>query len=356
MKLNIPARLRAPAEVLTVETFALGIAIAAFGCFLVAVGHAPLDVFSEMLGGAFGNRFAWENTLTKAAPLMLTALCTALPARLGMVIIGNEAALLFGGLGAAVAARAFRDVDAFWVLPAMLTLGALFGAAWITLSAMLRQRRGVNETISSLLLYYVGLGVFLFFVEGPLRDPSSLNKPATFPVGAGNMIGSLPDLDVHWGLPIGMLVCVVCYVLMDHSVFGFAARVAGGNLRAAQLGGLGVSRLVYTATAIGGGAAGLAGAIEVSAVHETANATLNNGAGFAGILVAFVARQNPIAIIPVAVLLGGIEASSGLLQRRIGLPDATVDVFKGIILVSILASETFIGRFRSFQPGHESHA
>jgi len=97
------------------------------------------------------------------------------------------------------------------------------------------------------------------------------------------------------------------------------------------------------------GAAGLAGMIEVGAVHGRANGSLAIGYGYTGILVAFLARQNPLAIIPVAILLGGINASSGLLQRRLDLPDASVLVLQGIIFVLILAGETFHGRVRLFR-------
>ena len=92
----------------------------------------------------------------------------------------------------------------------------------------------------------------------------------------------------------------------------------------------------------------LAGMIEVAAVQGRTNANLAVGYGFTGILVAFLARHNPLAIIPVAILLGGIGASGGLLQRRLGLPDASVLVLQGIIFVTVLASETLYGRFRFF--------
>jgi simple sugar transport system permease protein len=134
-------------------------------------------------------------------------------------------------------------------------------------------------------------------------------------------------------------------------VFGFSAAVVGGNLRAARLAGLDVARLTLITCFLGGGAAGLAGAVEVTAVHGAANASLVAGYGYAGILVAFLARQNPLAIIPVSLLLGGINASGGLLQRVFGLPDATVSVLQGMLFVLILASETLYGRF--FLPNAE---
>ncbi|MGE3936723.1 MAG: ABC transporter permease, partial [Rhodospirillaceae bacterium] len=136
----------------------------------------------------------------------------------------------------------------------------------------------------------------------------------------------------------------------DRTTFGFAARMVGGNVRAARIAGLPVGRLVLLACALGGAMAGLAGMIEVAAVHGRANASLAVGYGYTGILVAFLARQNPLAVIPVAILLGGIGASGGLLQRRLDLPDATVLVLQGILFVTILASETLYGRFRIFKP------
>jgi len=234
------------------------------------------------------------------------------------------------------------------LLPVMLLAGALVGGGWIALSGGLRQSRGVNETISSLLLFYIALGVFLYLVEGPLRDPSSLNKPSTYPIVEASMLGAIPGMEVHYGLVFGVVACVLSYVLMEHTTFGFAARVVGGNVRAAQGAGLSITRLTLITCMLAGAAAGLAGAVEVTAIHGTANATLYAGLGFAGVLVAFVARQNALAIIVVALVMGGIEASGGVLQRRHDLPDAAVDVFKGILFLVILASETFVIRAQDF--------
>ena len=102
--------------------------------------------------------------------------------------------------------------------------------------------------------------------------------------------------------------------------------------------------------ALAGACAGLAGMIEVAAVQGSANASLAAGYGYTGILVAFLARHNPLAIVPVAILLGGVEASGGLIQRRMDLPNATVLVLQGVLFVAILFSETFYGRFKAFNP------
>jgi simple sugar transport system permease protein len=196
----------------------------------------------------------------------------------------------------------------------------------------------------------VAIALFNHFVEGPLRDPSSLNKPSTAPIGEANMIGSLPGLDIHWGLAFGVVFCVAMHVLVRYTTYGFALRIVGGNPRAARLAGLPVGRLVLAACALGGAAAGLAGAVEVAAVHGSANASLIAGYGYAGIVVAFIARQNPLAIVPVAVLVGGLSASGGMLQRRLDLPDATVLVLQGIAFMLILGSEALYGRLKLFRP------
>ena len=163
------------------------------------------------------------------------------------------------------------------------------------------------------------------------------------------MVGNLFGMDVHWGLVWGIVACLVVYVLMRHTVFGFAVRMVGGNIRAAQMAGLPIGRLTLIACFLAGAATGLAGMLEVAAVHGRANASLAVGYGYTGILVAFLARHNPLAIIPVAVLLGGIGASGGLLQRRLDLPDASVLVLQGILFIVILASETVYGRLPWFR-------
>lgn len=226
----------------------------------------------------------------------------------------------------------------------------LAGGVWIGFAGALKHYRGVNETISSLLLAYIAIALMNHLIEGPLRDPASLNKPSTLPLPAADMIGKIPGMDVHWGLAVGVIACILSYIVIEWTSIGFAARIAGGNMRAAQIQGLPVGRLIVGFTALAGGFAGLAGMIEVAAVQGSANGALVAGYGYTGILVAFLARQNPLAIIPVAIFLGGITASGGLIQRRMGLPDATVLVLQGTLFVVILFCETLYGRFRIFNP------
>lgn len=350
--------LRSSAETFAITLAALVFSLAAFGLFMLAFAKthpSPLDLYHFMYLGAFGAKSSWENTLTRAAPLILTALCTALPARLGLIVIGGEGALVLGGLAAACVGLLLKSAPATVLQIGMLGTGFLIGGLFIAGVGLLRDRRGVNETISSLLLTYVALALFNFVVEGPMRDPAYANKPSTSMIPETSKIGEIGaffggNFAVHWGLAYGIVFCVVAWVLMSYTTFGFAVRMVGGNVRAAQGAGLPVGWLILVTCVLGGGAAGLAGATQIAAVEGQANAALYvAGYGFAGILVSFVARHNPLAIIPTAVLFGGLGASSGLLQRRLKLPDASVGVLMGIIFVTVLMFETFYGRFKLFQ-------
>ncbi|MBD3813559.1 MAG: ABC transporter permease [Betaproteobacteria bacterium] len=338
------------AEPLLVPTGAILVGMLLFAGFVALVGQSPPEVFLTLYQGGFGSSFSLQNTLVLASPLILTGLAVAIPAQAGMIMIGGEGALALGALLAGVVGYALHDNSTLVAQIGMLTAGALTGALWFALSGWLRNYRGVNETISSLLLSYIGIALLNYCIQGPLKDPASSNNPATHPIGDAHMIGNIPGMDVHYGLIIGIVFALIIWLVLKYTTVGLALRAVGGNPRAAQMAGLNVNYWVIGAAAVGGAAAGLSGAIEVAAVQGSANSAVVAGYGFTGILVAFIARQNPFAVIPIAILFGGIDAAGGMLQRRLDMPDATVIVFQGILFVVILASDTFLGRFRFFKP------
>ena len=348
---EIVDRIRRSSEFIAIPVMSIIAAGLLFSIFLLILGKSPVEFYSMLWRGGFGTGFSWTNTLVRATPLIFTALCVAIPARLGLVIIGGEGAFVLGGFCAAVAALPLLGwAPSILVHLAMVVAAVAAGAIWIGLVGALRHYRGVNETIASLLLFYIAGSVLNFFVEGALRDPGNPNKPSTLPIREENMIGAMPGTDVHWGLAVGIVLAILAWILMNRTTFGFAARLTGGNVRAAQAQGLPVGKLIVISCAIAGGAAGLAGFFEIAAIQGKANASIAAGYGFTGILVAFLARQNPLAIIPMAILLGGISAAGGLIQRRMDMPDATVQVLMGLMFVVLLVSETLYGRFAIFRP------
>jgi simple sugar transport system permease protein len=331
-------------EAIVLPLAALVAGLAAFAVFLLLIGTDPIAFYALVYKAGFGTAFSWTNTLSRAAPLLLAALCVALPARLGLVVIGGEGAIVLGGVAAGAMGMLAPSLPGPLGIAGMGLAAALVGGIWIGAVGALRHYRGVNETIASLLLAYIAIAVMNHLVEGPLRDPASLNKPSTAPLPEVFRIGEIPAIGVHWGLAVGVAACIVSWVLVERTTWGFAARIVGGNVRAAQIQGLPAGLLVIGFTALGGAFAGLAGMFEVAAVHGSANASLAAGYGYTGILIAFLARHNGLAIIPAAILFAGFEASSGLIQRRLQLPDATILVLEGMVFIAILLSETMQDR------------
>ncbi|MDJ0706876.1 MAG: ABC transporter permease [Leptolyngbyaceae cyanobacterium MO_188.B28] len=339
-------------ESIALPVIALTAALIIFGGFCAMAGANPFQVYGSIYKAAFGRWSAWQHTLILSAPLMLTALCTALPARLGLVIIGNEGALVMGGLAAMATGLGLGiTLPPLMVQLAMAAAGMAAGGLWIMLAGALRYYRGVNETISSLLLNYIAIAIMNHLVEGPMRDASFVIKPSSAELDPANWLGAIPGSRIHFGLLYGLVVCLLAYVLIQRTPFGFAARIVGGNIRAARIAGLPVGKLTLAICFLGGSAAGLAGMVEVAAVQKRINQSLVSNYGYAGILVAFVSRHNPLATILAAILLGGILASGGILQRSHNLPDATVLVFQGIVFLCVLYSESLYGKFPCFREG-----
>src|ERR1700729_920246 len=269
---NIALKLRVNSEYVAIPLLALAIAAALFAIFLLAIGKSPVDFIDYVWRGGFGTAFSFQNTLQRSAPLILTALAVAVPARIGLIMIGAEGALVLGGFAAAAIA-----VPMIGVVPPALTLAIMViaavavGGLWVGIAGYLRYARGVNETISSLLLTYIGIAIMNFFVEGVMRDVSNPNKPSTKPLGDAYMVGKIPGTDVDWGFAVGILLCIALYFIIERTTFGFAARVTGGNFRAALAQGLPVGRLIVACSAIAGACAGLARFFEVAAIHGRAN-------------------------------------------------------------------------------------
>src|SRR5258707_3149354 len=271
---DLSVRIRRGAEYVAIPVFALAVSSVLFSIFLLALGKSPVEFFELVNRGGFGTAFSIQNTLQRSAPLILTGLAVAVPARIGLIMIGGEGALVLGGFAAAVVAIPLvrGHVPPPVTLVMMAAMGTLAGALWVGLAGYLRHARGVNETISSLLLTYIGVAIMNFFVEGSLRDLTNPNKPSTMPIGDAYMVGKMPGTDVHWGLLTGIILAIVLNVLLSRTTFGFAVRLAGGNPPAAVAQGLPVGKLLVMCCLLAGASRGFPGSSQVAASKDGANA------------------------------------------------------------------------------------
>ena len=230
-----------------------------FAVFLLVIGKNPIEFYGLIWTGGFGSSFSIQNTppARGAADPHRPRLRHSRPHRAhhdrrrrrarARRLCGGGGRHSAGhrpGAGVRDAADHGDDRD------------ARRRGIWIGIAGWLRHYRGVNETISSLLLSYIAIAIMNFFVEGALRDPASANKPSTMPIGDAYRVGSIPGTDVHWGLAAGILLAILLWVLMTRTTFGFAARMTGGNARAAQAQGLPVGRLIVACCVIAGACVG----------------------------------------------------------------------------------------------------
>ncbi len=317
---------------------------------LALAGIDPLAAYAAIVRAGFlGGAYALSDTAVKATPLLLCGLACALAFRANLWNVGAEGQLLLG-------AWAATGVASFWLpgdtprLPMLLAMGgaaALAGAAWSAVPGVLRARWRVNEIISSLMLVYVAARWNNYWIYGPWSDRGFQLTPR-FPKTAwlprlsdwASEVPAFAGLTVHAGLLVGLAAAVAVWVLLSRTGWGFGVRLLGANERAARYAGVPIRWRIVSVMALSGGLAGLAGACEVSGVVHRLQENFSPGYGFTAILVAWLARLNPWAVIGVALLLGGLLVGGREVQPA-GIPL----MLQGVVLFSLIFCEAAI-RYR----------
>jgi len=306
-------------------------------------GVDPLAAYGELLSGPFGSGFGLTETLVKATPLILTGLAVLVPARMRLWNIGAEGQFQLGAIGAAAVALFTPLGRSPGAVPAVLVAGMAAGAAWCLVPAALRAWLRVNETITTLLLNYVALLFVDYLIYGPWKDPASRGFPlsATFPAAA-----KLPVLvsgtRVHLDLLLAVAAAVAVAIMLSRTRWGFEIRVIGDNPVCARYAGIDLVRNTLLVMGVAGALAGLAGAGEASAIAGRLQRGLSPGYGYTGIIVAWLAKLNPIAAVLVAILLGGLFLGGDALQISLGLPIAVVYMLQGLIFFFVLGGEVIV--------------
>lgn len=311
--------------------------VAAALMFFFINGREPFSLFREMIMGAFGDTYSFSETLVKTAPILLTALAVALPARLGLISVGAEGQLYLGALLGTGAVLAAVDQPGWLLMPLMLTGAMAGGALWGVIPGLLKTRLGVNETISTLLLNYVGVLLVSFVVHGPWKNPDSLGWPATIEFPEGAILPQFFNTRVHMGLVFGLIAAIVLHILVTRSRWGLGLRISRSNPRVAATAGISYERNVLIVMAAGGLLAGLAGIAEASVIQNRLQDGLASGYGMTGFLVAWLAGQNFLRIIPLSLLMGGLLASADSLQLYAQLPEASADILQALLFIIVLA-------------------
>ncbi|WP_326640697.1 ABC transporter permease [Streptosporangium sp. NBC_01755] len=313
---------------------ALAGAVAIFSVLLLVKGADPVTALADMVVSTF-TAAGVEQIAIKATPLILAAMAVVLPARAGLANVGGEGQVIIGAVCAAGAGLAFDSTGPV-ALAAMLVAGALGGALWAGIAAVLRLTVGVNEAVTTLLLNYVALDVMLYLIYEPWKDPAGSGQPATRPLEVAARLPLLGGTAVHVGLVVAAVAAVAVWLVLRGTAFGFRLGVIGGNPEAARRAGLPVKRLLLTAMLLGGALAGLAGMVHLAGVEFKLRPGLTANIGYIAFLAAWLARHQPLPAVGGAFLLAAISIGGDSLQLDSGLPAAAVNVLMGLVLLAVL--------------------
>lgn len=305
--------------------------------FFRLLGKPPGAVLAALFEGSFGSGFALSETLVRASPILLCALATALPARLGLISVGAEGQLVLG----AVTGTGFVLLGlplGVATVPFLLLCGALGGAAWAALAGWLRARLRVNETISTLLLNYIAPPLVDYLVYGPWKDPTSLGWPATVTFPDAARLSGYFGTRLHLGLALGLFLVVALHLLLTRSRWGLELDLLRESPPLAARAGLKAAPSVLGVLALGGALAGMAGIIEASALEGRLQGGVGAGAGYAGFLVAFLARGHLLRVVPLTLIVAGLVAGGDNLQLTFDLPSSVVFVLQGLLFAAALVA------------------
>lgn len=312
-------------------------------------GANPWNVYSSMVNIAFGGAYGWSDTTIKATPLILAGLGVSLAFRMKMWNIGAEGQLFLGAFMASGVALHWlpTETPAIIMLPAMAIAAAIGGALWGLIPGLLKAKLNVNEIITSLMLNYIAIQWNNFFVYGPWSErgfgltpqfaknawlPRFTDYAASFPFFQG--------LTAHFGIFLGIVLALILWVVLRNSKWGFEINVIGDNPKAASYAGINLSRNMILIMLVSGALAGLAGFVEISGVVHRLQERFSPGYGFTAIIIAWLARLNPLAVIPVAYLFGGLLVGGDAIQ-----PAGVAQMLQGVILFVVIGGELLL-RYR----------
>ena len=318
---------------------------------LVLWAGAPVGrTYALLLQGGFGSVFAWSETLTRAIPLILTGLAATVAFKARLFNIGAEGQLYAGAL-AAIAVGGLHGGTGFelpaWLLfPLMMAAAATAGALLLLGPALLKNKLGVDEVVTTLLLNFIvllGVGALL---DGPMKDPAAMGWPQSVVLQPALELGKLvAQTRLHTGLLWAIALALMVWVIFKYTVLGFDIRAVGANARAAAFAGVPVTRTVVTVALLSGALAGLAGAIEVAGRTSYVTLDMSPGYGYSGIVIAMLAGLHPLGVPVAAVFVAGMLVGADTMSRAVGVPTYIADVIVAASLIAVLVA-TLLTQYR----------
>ena len=341
-------RLEARAETSQLMSYAsplLAIVLMLIGGLVLfyALGKDPVEGFRIFFISPLSDIYGVSELLLKATPLMLIAIGLAVGFRANVWNIGAEGQYIMGGVAASAVALYFYESEGVHILILMVLGGGVGGMLWASIPAFLKTRFNTNEILVSLMLVYVAQLAVSWLVRGPMMDPDGFNFPQSRMFEDSALLPMLiAGTRLNAAFLFALSALLVGYIFMYRSFFGFQMQVAGNAKDAARYAGFSAKKMVWIGLLAGGGMAGVAGMSEVAGPMGQITEHVSSGYGFAAIIVAFVARLNPIGIFFASLLMALLYLGGEQAQQYMNLPSSISNVFQGMLLMFLLGSDVFI--------------
>ncbi len=316
---------------------ALAITAVIIGLLVIIAGVSPLDAFSSLYDGAFGDRESALETLVQATPLILTGLAAAIAFRAGVWNIGGQGQFIAGAIGTWWVYATMPGLPAPLLFVAMFAGAAVFGAVWATVASVLLVRYGTNEILTTVMLNFVIDYMLSWLLSGPWQANDTPYSQTERMVESTFLPRFFDDSRLHLGFALALAMAAVVHFLVRRTTLGFELRAIGVNKQAAAYKGISVGAATIAVMAVSGALAGLAGSGELLGLHHRINFEFGEQQiGFTGIIIALVARLHPAGVIVVAIAFAGLLNGSTQMQVGTGIPAALVTVIEGVALVLVL--------------------
>lgn len=335
---------------LVLSIAAIVVALLLGAVILALVGSDPWKTYTHIADASFGSIGVFSDTMVKAIPLILVGLACSLAFRMKLWNIGAEGQFFLGAFGASaiVLIPVLPGDSPKWMFIVVMAIaGMLCGALWGFIPGYLKAKFKVNEVISTLMMNYIAIAWNNYFIyavwsEGGFQMSKVFPKNAWLP-RLSEFAATVPEfrgLTLHLGLVFGLIAAVIVWIILYRSKWGYEIRLIGDNPRAAQYTGISITKNVVFVMMLSGALAGLAGMSEISGVVHRLQGTISPGYGFTGIIVAWLAKLNPFAVILVSILFGALILAGREIQ-----PSGVPKLIQGIILVCLISSD-FLMRYR----------
>jgi len=351
-RIRFEPRLKEPPRWYPVLVSFVAVLIALFfgGILIARVGGDPIASYIHIGRASFGNLGVFSDTIVKATPLIFVGLACSVAFRMRLWNIGAEGQFFLGAFGASAVVLIPLlppETSPFIFIPAMMLAGIAAGAMWGFIPGFLKAKFNVNEVISTLMLNYIAVAWNNFFIfavwsEGGFQMSPMFPKTAWLPRLAdyAKEYPLFRGLTSHLGFVIAIVTAVIVWFILYRSRWGYEIRLIGDNPEAARYAGINIARNTILVMMFSGGLAGLAGMSEITGVVHRLQGAISPGYGFTGIIIAWLAKLNPFAVIPVSILFGALILAGREIQ-----PSGIPKMIQGIILVCLIASD-FLIRYR----------